>query len=154
MWKAGECNKENTVVNILSFYRLWYLISVYPYIDSCEALLCCTLLIPFFQVFADPKRPKRSALSKLFEENDSALANQINEILSPREWARKEVQIYRDMPVLLTPLAWYWDLLLKFVTIGDRISQERAYILQERVVIHVFLKNQTGRTNISVRSYY
>lgn len=53
-----------------------------------------------FQVFAETKRPKHSALNELFEEKDSALANQIDEILSPREWARKEVQIYRDVPVL------------------------------------------------------
>ncbi|KAG7274572.1 hypothetical protein CRUP_022085 [Coryphaenoides rupestris] len=59
------------------------------------------------------KRPKLSALEKLFAEEDRALLQAPTEdVHSSRETTQKEVDFYRSLPAALSsvnPATWWWD---------------------------------------------
>lgn len=124
----------------------------------------------FYFQLPPQKKAKLSALGELFEDEDQdLLETMMVDISGPSiaEKAKKEVQVYRSFPAVLSsvdPILWWWqkrdqmpmlaNLAKKYLcvqasstpservfsTAGDTVSVERARLLPERVDMLIFLK--------------
>ncbi len=112
----------------------------------------------------------KTALGELFKDEDQALLERVKmDVSGPSvtEKAKKEIQVYRSFPAVLSsvdPILWWWQKRDKmpmlaslakrylcvqasstpservFSTAGDTVSVERARLLPERVDMLIFLK--------------
>lgn len=106
-------------------------------------------------------------LEELFAEDDDLKRNLLQSTVSIQEKTDKELEMYRDMPPIMTsedPALWWWnrrdtypllsDLALSYLcvqasstpservfsTAGDTISPERSRILPEKADMLIFLQ--------------
>ncbi|KAJ8349851.1 hypothetical protein SKAU_G00249810 [Synaphobranchus kaupii] len=113
------------------------------------------------------KKAKMTPLEELFAEDDDLKRNLLQSTLSIQEKTDKELEMYRDMPPIMTsedPALWWWnrrdtypllsDLALSYLcvqasstpservfsTAADTISPERSRILPEKADMLIFLQ--------------